>query len=331
MNNWPDWIALNWFLPSTIKSFSWANPMYLYAIAGLPIVFLFRWFVFSSNRQDLKLSISAQWIRGYWLRWFRWWPSLFFGLGLTFCLIALARPQRAVPQEEALSEGLSLVLALDISESMETKDLLPNRLEAAKTVARQFIQARVNDKLGLVIFAGEAFSLCPLTSDYQLLQSFLSEVHGGQIKASGTAIGSAIATSINRLRDDPGKSKAIILLSDGDNTAGTIGPETATELAKSFGIRIYTIAIGKKRAGEVDFGTLRKMALDSRGAFFSAVSGSALSNVFTEIDLLERSRFDELGLREMSDYYYVYLNWAICFLLIYLVLKNTPIGNVLED
>ncbi len=326
----PEWLSYQWFLPETFKSFIWANPYYLYAILAVPFIYLLRGLTINRNREKLFLSTETDGVNAifYWLRYL---IPLFFGLGLVFGIIALARPQRVLSVEEEIAEGIDIVLAIDISESMMTADLEPNRLEVAKSVARSFIAKRENDRIGLVAFSGQALTLCPLTTDHAILDDHLQKLSAGLIQSQGTAIGNAIATCINRLRDSKGNSKVIILLSDGDNTAGTIGPETATELAKAFQIRIYSIALGRQNAQELDTRTLNEIAEESKGSFFRAISEGSLAGVFGEIDLLEKQKFENIALRDVTDYYYIYLNWAVVFFLISFLLKNTALGNLLED
>lgn len=326
----PEWLTYEWFLPETLKSFKWANSYFLFGLLLIPLLILIQWFFGEGKKQKLQLTLDEK-TGSVWYAWLRFLPSFFFLSAISMAILALARPQRELSLDEEFSEGLNIVLALDISESMLTTDILPNRLESAKGVAKQFISSRKNDKMGLVIFSGEAFTLCPLTSDYPLLTDYLNNVSASLIKASGTAIGNAIATAINRLRDSPGEGKVIILLSDGDNTAGTLGPETATELAKSFNIRIYSIALGSRSARELDLKTLQNVALESGGSFFEANSGESLISIFSEIDQLEKIKMENRKNRERTDYYFIYLNWAICFILISFLFKITIVGNYLVD
>jgi len=221
---------------------------------------------------------------------------------------------------------------VDISESMLAEDLKPNRLEAAKAIGRSFIEGRVNDRIALVAFAGETITLSPLTTDYISLKDYLADLRTSLIKTSGTAIGVALASCVNKLRDVQGKSKVAIIISDGDNSAGAIPPETALELARSFGVRVYTIAIGKPGSEEVvDEKTLRMLAGGPEGRFFQATDNTALSRIFDQIDHLEKSLAESSRVYDMTDYYYQYLNWAILFFLISLFLRFTFLGNLLED
>jgi Ca-activated chloride channel family protein len=214
---------------------------------------------------------------------------------------------------------------------MLATDLQPTRLAAAKNVASRFIKNRTHDKIGLVVFAGEAFSLCPLTTDYRVLQSYIDLIEPSLIPAAGTAIGSALAVGINRLRDIPGSNKAIILLSDGDNTAGSLPPEIASELAKSFNIRIYSIALGTQNAAEINRDILKEVAGTGQGQFFDASSATNLQAVFHQIESLEKARLLDHFRQEFSDYYTIYLRWALVFFILALVFRVSPLGNILED
>ncbi len=253
-------------------------------------------------------------------------------LGIACIIISLARPQRIVENKQRYSDGIDIMLALDISDSMLEKDLSPNRLDAAKDVARKFIKGRFQDRIGLVVFAGDAMSVSPPTTDYEMLYQYLDEINNTLISTSGTAIGSALAASINRLRDVPSKSKLLILITDGDNTTGTLDPHTAADLAKSFGIKVYTIAIGKDSKNvKVDETTLREIAKEGNGHFFRASDNQILIDIFKQINTLEKVQIKDDINKDVQDYYYIYINWAIVFLLIAFAFKNTFLGNILVD
>jgi len=258
----------------------------------------------------------------------------------------LARPQKTNEKVEQWTEGIDIMIALDISQSMQIEDFLPNRLEAAKKVARDFINGRVQDRIGLVVFSGDAFSLSPLTTDYDLLKSYLDEINFEMIENRGTAIGSALAVVTNRMSESETKSKVCVLLSDGDNTAGNIDPITAAELAEAYGIKIYTIVVGKE--GLVPFGkdffgrpnmientidesTMRKIADIGGGQFFRAADNQALHQVFNKIDQFEKAEIKETRFKDTSDYYFIYLQWGVSFFLLWLLLKSTFVTNVLQD
>ena len=238
------------------------------------------------------------------------------------------------------------MIALDISQSIQIEDFRPNRLEAAKNVARDFIKGRLQDRIGLVVFSGDAFSLAPLTTDYELLNSYLNDINFDMIESRGTAIGSALAVVTNRMRESESKSKVCILISDGDNTAGNIDPITSAELAAAYNIKLYTIVVGKE--GLVPFGkdyfgrpqmventvdetTMRKIADIGAGEFFRVTDNEALKNVFDRIDKYEKAEIKETRFKDTSDYYFIYLEWSLALFLLWLLLKSSFLTNVLQD
>lgn len=287
----------------------------------------------------IKADISTNWVT--YLRFIP--PLLLFG-GLSLILVALARPQQVSEQAERFSEGIDIVLALDISESMLTNDVLPNRLEAAKKVAQEFIKGRFQDRIGLVVFAGDAFTFCPLTNDYEVLYEYLNETKPILITKPGTAVGNATGVSVNCLRDSKAKSKVIILLSDGDNTAGELDPVMASQLASVYNVKLYTIAVGtitravmKKDSLSapsdvlVDEKLLLQMATITKGQFFRATDAKSLKTIFNQINHMEKVEIKTTKYRDVRDVYHVYLRWAIVLLLGAFFAKITFIGNILED
>jgi Ca-activated chloride channel family protein len=340
------WYSLEWFRLSTLNSFTWENDIFLYLIIGIPLLFVLRWLWRYKFNQKLPVAVTQKDLRVSPLTLIRLIPELLTMLVLTFICLALARPQRTNEKVEQWTEGIDIMIALDISQSMQIGDFLPNRLEAAKGVARNFIDGRMQDRIGLVVFSGDAFSLSPLTTDYDLLKSYLDEINFEMIENRGTAIGSALAVVTNRMSESETKSKVCILLSDGDNTAGNIDPITAAELAEAYGIKIYTIVVGKE--GLVPFGkdffgrpnmientvdetTMRRIAEIGSGQFFRATDNQALQQVFAKIDQFEKAEIKETRFKDTSDYYFIYLQWGIAFFLLWLLSKSTFVTNVLQD
>jgi Ca-activated chloride channel family protein len=340
------WYSFDWFAPSTLKSFTWSQPEFLYGIVALPLLFFVRWIWLIRRNQKLPVAMTQKDLSGSILNTIRILPNVLLFLCLALLLLAFARPQKTNEKAEQWTEGIDIMLAIDISRSMEISDFTPNRLEAAKKVANEFIDGRMQDRIGIVVFSGDAFSLSPLTTDYGLLKSLLNEMTFSMIESRGTAIGSALAVVTNRMRESPSKSKVCILLSDGDSNAGNIDPITAAELASAFGIKIYTIVIGKE--GMVPFGkdffgrpnmiennvdetTMRKIAEIGQGEFYRVLDTKALERVFAQIDTLEKAEIRETRFKDTADYYTHYLNWAIAFLLAWLLTKATFISNVLQD
>ncbi len=345
-----DWLDIKWFLPATFEQFEWgAKPYqdyYLFAILFMPLLYILRWFIHIGRRQKLEIAIiEREAVSSPWAV-LRHLPSLLMVLVLSLVLVALARPQVSDEKVERWTEGIDIILCLDISESMQIEDFRPNRLEAAKEVARKFVEGRFQDRIGLVVFSGDAYSLSPLSTDYALLKNYIQEINFDMIQNRGTAIGSALGVATNRMRESDSKSKVIILLSDGENTAGSIDPITAAELAFAYGCKIYTIGVGKE--GKVPFGqdlfgrpryvdnsmdesTLRKIAEIGEGQYFRATDKQALEEVFDRINRYEKAEIKESRYRDTKDFYQVYLIWAILFFLAWLLLKNTFITNALED
>jgi Ca-activated chloride channel family protein len=340
------WYSLDWFYPSTLQGFTWENTPFLWLILLVPILFISRWALRHYFNQKLPVALLKSDLTTSPLTWIRLLPEFILSLVLVLILTALARPQKTNEKVEQWTEGIDIMLAIDISQSMQIEDFKPNRLEAAKDVARDFIKGRLQDRIGIVVFSGDAFSLAPLTTDYDLLNSYLNDINFEMIESRGTAIGSALAVVTNRMRESESKSKVCILLSDGDNTAGNIDPITSAELAAAYEIKTYTIIVGKE--GMVPFGkdyfgrpnmventidetTMRKIAQIGGGEFFRVTDNAALKNVFDRIDQYEKAEIKESRFKDTADYYYVYLRWALVFFLLWLLLKSTFLSNVLQD
>lgn len=341
-----NWFSLQWYYPSILKGFDWASPKWLYLILLIPVIILLKIFFERRFRKYLPVALTKETLKSEPLALLRFIPPVLFVLCLILVLTALARPQVTNEQVEQWSEGIDIMLVIDISQSMQIQDFKPNRLESAKKVAKNFVSGRFQDRIGLVVFSGDAYSRSPLTTDYELLNTYIDDINFELIENRGTAIGSALAVGTNRLRESDSKSKVMILLSDGDNTAGNIDPITAAKLAAAYSIKIYTIAIGKE--GKVPFGTdffgntryventldetnLREIAKIGSGNFYRVSDKEALETVFNEIDQLEKAEIKETRYKDTIDYYYIYLRWAILFFLAWLFLKSTFISNILVD
>lgn len=340
------WFSIYWFKKSTFMSYEWEMPIFLYFIALIPVLFVLRWLWFSSSKQKLPTSLSEKDLKTSPLTLLRLIPPVLTSLAIAAMLIALARPQRTNEQVDQWTEGIDIMLVLDISESMKCFDFKPNRLEAAKEVAREFIGGRFQDRIGLVIFSGEAFSKAPLTTDYDLLNTYINEIDFDQIQQGGTAIGSALAVATNRMVESDTKSKVMILLSDGDNNAGNVEPITAAKLADAYGIKIYTIAAGQNgqvpcsrdffgkpvyQQSQFDGTALRSIAEIGKGKFYRATNNKALSEVFADIDRLEKAEIKETRFKDISDFYSKYLMWGVLFLLLSILSKSTFMSNLFAD
>lgn len=246
-------------------------------------------------------------------------PMILRCAAFALIVVALARPQTHNAWDSRSVEGIDIMLAIDISTSMLTQDLHPNRIEAAKSVAASFIADRPNDNIGLTIFAGEAFTQCPMTTDHASLLNLLKGVRTDLAEtgliSDGTAIGMGLANAVSRLKDSKAKSKVVILLTDGANNMGDISPMTAAQIAKSLGIRIYTIGVGSKRvsAYELDATTLRNIAATSDGNFYLATNNKELRQIYSDIDKLEKSR---IMVKKFSKKYEAYQPFALAALLL---------------
>jgi Ca-activated chloride channel homolog len=268
-----------------------------------------------------------------------------FGLrlaGIALLIVALARPQSTSEGQNVTTEGIDIVLVLDISGSMLAEDFRPNRIEAAKAVAERFIDGRKNDRIGLVIFAGQSFTQCPMTLDYRVLKNLLRQVKSGVVE-DGTALGMAIAQAVNRLKESQAKSKVMILLTDGVNNRGEIDPLTATQIAQTFGIRMYTIGVGtigmapypvqtpfgvryQNVPVDVDEKTLQKIAVMTEGQYFRATNNRSLQQIYDEIDEMEKTRIEVTTYRSYTELFY---GWALAGI-IALLLEWALAGTLLR-
>ena len=345
-NNQISWFSPYWFTAERLGTFDWQNTLWLYALILIPLIFLFRWLMRRFYNQKLPIALNKENIKNDALSFLRFIPPIIMATVIALVILALARPQTTDEQIEQWSEGIDIMMVIDISESMQIQDFQPNRLESAKEVARNFVKGRFQDRIGLVVFSGDAYSRSPLTTDYELLNTYIDGIDFSLIENRGTAIGSALAVGTNRLRESESESKVMILLSDGDNTAGNIDPITAAKLAAAYKITIYSIAIGKE--GKVPFGqdffgrpryventldetNLREIAKIGNGKFYRVSDKAALEAVFNQIDQLEKAEIKETRYKDTLDYYYIYLQWAIALFLFWLFLKTTFLSNLLLD
>ena len=260
-------------------------------------------------------------------------------IAIALLIIALARPQKFAAGENVVTEGIDIAMVLDISGSMLAEDLKPNRLDAAKIVIDDFIEGRITDRIGLVVFAREAFTQCPLTIDYSVLRNLLLDIRTGMID-DGTAIGNGIANGVNRLKDSDAKSRIIILLTDGVNNSGEIDPISAAEIAKTFGIRIYTIGVGTRGQApypvktpfgiryqmvpvEIDEDVLQQIAGLTDGQYFRATNNKALEQIYAKIDKLEKTKIEITSYKNASEVFYGWVEWGLILLVIELAVSKT--------
>jgi Ca-activated chloride channel family protein len=271
-------------------------------------------------------------------------PFIFKISAATLLIIVMARPQSSTNWEESTTEGIEIILAMDISGSMLAQDLKPDRLEASKNVAIDFISQRKNDRVGLVIFAGESFTQCPLTTDHNVLINLFKDVKSGMVD-DGTAIGMGLATAINRLKDSEAISKVIILLTDGVNNSGTIPPLTAAEIAQKFGIRVYTIGVGTEGFApypfqtpfgiqyqevevKIDEKTLQDIATLTDGKYFRATNNNSLREIYKDIDALEKSKIEITEFHKRSEEFLPFALWALGLLFLGFLLQITYLKQI---
>jgi len=326
--------------------YEFANPKYFLILVLLVPMIL--WYVFREKRSHADLQFSS-------LKAFKgmkhagrvWLRHVLFALkvlAIVFLVTALARPQSSNSWQTYTSEGIDIMLALDISGSMLARDFSPDRLEAAKDVATKFILERTQDKIGLVVFAGESFTQCPLTTDQAVLVNLMRDVHSGMIE-DGTAIGLGLANAVNRLKDSPGKSKVVILLTDGVNNRGMIAPVTAAELAKTYGIRVYTIGVGtygeapypvqtpfgvqlQNVTVEIDESVLKQIAATTGGQYFRATDNDKLKQIYQEIDQLEKSKIEVKHFSKKQEQYFWFALIGMLLLIAEGILRYTVLRKI---
>ena len=323
------------------ENIEFANPKLLWLLLLVPALIV--WYILRHKQQEASVSFSD--LKGMvklpktWKAYLR---HLLFALkmaALALLIVALARPQSSSTNSTSNIEGIDIVMAMDVSGSMLARDLKPDRLTAAKNVASDFVKGRPGDRMGLVIFSGETFTQVPLTTDHGVMLNMLAEMKNGLID-DGTAIGDGLATAISRLKDSEAISKVVILLTDGLNNAGSVDPYTAAEIAKLYGIRVYTIGVGsygtapypvqtpfgtqiQQMKVEIDEKLLATIAGETGGKYFRATSNQKLDEVYQEIDKLERSKIEVTEFRRLHEEFYPLVAWALALLLLEFLLRKT--------
>ena len=322
------------------------NPEYLFLLLLLiPVLF---WYIKEMHKSDASLQISshqnlAKFPKSKKIK-LRHVPFVLRVLSIVFIIMALARPQASNSWRTENTEGIDIMMALDLSGTMLAEDLKPNRIEAAKTVATEFILSRPNDNIGLVVFAGESFTQCPLTNDHAVLINLFNAVNFGLIE-DGTAIGLGLANAVNRIKDSKAKSKVIILLTDGSNNRGDIAPITAAEIAKTFGIRVYAIGVGSHgmvnmpvqtpmgiqyqlMQSEFDEKSLQEIATMTGGKYFRATDNSKLRRIYQEIDQLEKTKISVREYSKKKEQFFLFSLLAFVFLISEVLLRNTILRKI---
>jgi Ca-activated chloride channel family protein len=325
-------------------NFNFLNPEFLWLLALLPLAAV--WYYFKRNEWKANVKISS--VSGF-KNSVSFWVLLkpyLFGLrliALAFLIVALARPRTVdISNQTKTTKGVDICMAIDLSSSMLAKDLKPNRMEALKDVAAKFVENRPNDRIGIVVYAGEAYTKTPVTSDKAIVLEAIKAITFDQVLQDGTAIGMGLSTAVNRLKDSKAKSKVIILLTDGVNNSGFIEPEMASKIAKEFNIKVYTIGIGsngmadfpyalapnggflfKKMKVEIDENLLKTIAQNTSGKYFRAESNSKLQSIYDEINKLETTEIEELKFYDYDEKYRALLWIGGILLLIEIGLRNT--------
>jgi Ca-activated chloride channel homolog len=328
-----------------MKNVTFLHPEFFWLFLALPIAIAWYWFTHKKQRATLKIS-STKSFNGSGSLLSKLQPLLFLLrlVALSAIIVALARPRSVdVSSKSRSTKGIDIVMAIDVSGSMLAKDLKPNRLEALKRVAAEFVQDRVNDRIGLVVYAGESYTRTPVTSDKTvILQSLKTVEYDDSIIADGTGIGVGLATAINRIKDSKAKSRIIILLTDGVNNSGTIDPRMAANIANEYGIKVYTIGIGTNGMApfpyaktpngqflyqnmkvEIDEKLMKEIAKTTDGKYFRATSNAKLKEIYTEINKLEKTEIEEKKFFNYDEKYQPLVWLALLFLFFEVLLKNT--------
>lgn len=316
-----------------------ADPEYLWLLLLIPLAIAWYWYKLRHYSVPLQMSSTAvfkQFVPG-WKHYARYGLFGLRMMAVGLLILALARPQTNLNRQDISVEGIDIILATDISSSMLAEDLKPNRIEAAKEVAVQFINSRPDDRIGLVVFSGESFTQCPLTSNHALLINLFNEIGVGMID-DGTAIGDGLATAVNRLKESKAKSKVIILLTDGVSNMGYIDPQSAAEIAELYGIRIYTIGVGtmgtalfpvrtqfgiqyQRMEVKIDEALLQKISALTNGKYFRATNKQKLQEVYKEIDRLEKSKIDVTEFSRKKEEFLPFVILALVLLTLEFVIR----------
>ena len=322
------------------------NKELLYLLFLIPVFVFWYWKKHRNQFAEIKVS-SLDGFKSGTSKIIQHAPHLPFILRMfafIFLIIALARPQSTTEGRNVSTEGIDIIMSLDISGSMLAEDLKPNRIEAAKNVASEFISARPNDRIGLVVFAGESFTQCPLTTDHQVIKNLMVNIKSGMIQ-DGTAIGMGLANAVNRIKESDAKSKVVILLTDGVNNSGFIDPITSAEIAKAFEVRVYTIGVGQKGTApypvqtpfgvqyqdvevQIDEEVLQKIAGMTGGKYFRATNNKKLEEIYSEIDRLEKTKVQVTEFRRYGEEFYKYAFFGLFFLAIELILRYTLLRTI---
>ena len=322
-----------------LNQITWENPEYFYLLLLIPFISLWYWYKYRKDYPVMRVSGMKGFDRLPQTFKQRLIPFTYVLrlLAISFVIIGLARPQTSHHSKDFSVEGIDIVMAMDISSSMLAMDLQPNRLEAAKKVAMDFVNERPNDRIGAAIFAAEAFTQCPLTTDHKVLNRLIGEMKSG-ILEDGTAIGDGLGTAVNRLKDSKAVSKVVILLTDGVNNRGAIDPQSAAEMAKMYNIRVYTIGVGthgtapypvqtmlgqqvQQMEVKIDEELLKAISKVTKGKYFRATNNKKLASIYEEINAMEKSKIDVTKIERMEEVFFGFVLMALVFLILEFILK----------
>lgn len=311
--------------------------LWLLVIPALLVVH-YIWLELAQRHPHLRVSTSVPWKLGGtpFMAWLRHLPFLFRLAAIVLVIISLARPRMSEETTNVDAEGIDIVLAMDVSTSMLARDLYPDRINASKDIAVEFISQRKSDRIGIVVFAGESFTQCPLTTDKRTLVNLMNEVSTGIID-DGTAIGNGLATAVARLTESDAKSRVVILLTDGVNNSGEVAPQMATEIAKQYGIKVYTIGVGKEGMAkypvmtpwgvqlqdvevEIDEPLLKDISQATGGKYFRATDNTSLAEIYNEINQMETGRTTVTNVVTYEELFMIYVLWALAALMAELLL-----------
>lgn len=322
------------------RNIDFAQPWWLWLFVVIPILIFWKikfghqqlaTFQISSNKGLQRFTSFRSFFQGI--------PFIFRIIALSCIILALARPQEKFTEQQSEGEGIDIILCIDVSGSMTAQDFSPNRMEAAKNVAIEFVNHRPSDRIGVVIFAGESFTQCPLTTDRNVVISQIQQIRNGLLE-DGTSIGSGLATSVDRLKNSTSKSKVVILLTDGVNNGGLIDPSTAKEIAKAFHVKVYTIGVGtngyaptpintplgivmQNEKVNIDEKLLSNIANETGGKYFRATDNASLENIYTEINQLEKSKVTITTYQRATEKFYPFVWAALLFLFLELLFRYT--------
>ncbi len=324
-----------------MKNIQFHNVEYFYLLIIIPLlIILYFWIIQKQRPRILHSAVSfINSFRNTKIKYLQHIPFFLLLLSIIGVIISLARPQSSTTRKEINTEGIDIVIAIDVSTSMLAEDVKPNRIEAAKETAKEFIKKRTNDRIGLVVFSGESYTQCPVTIDHSVLLNLIDKIKAGMI-IDGTAIGMGLATSVSRLKDSKAKSKVAILLTDGINNTGIISPKTATDIARTFGVKVYTIGVGTKGMApypvKTPFGTqyqyvdvkiddqlLTYIAQSTSGKYFRATNRKSLEKIYSDIDNMEKTKINVAYFTKKQDLYFPILLSSIILFSFSILLRLT--------